>query len=1070
MNISEGNLSGLQDTDDAIRHLKLANKRSVSSGEVSKLCSLTHIKNRKKRIKRGKHRVKHAAITIISKNYFALAKTLAESYKEHHPENDFLIVLVDKADGYLTETLTCGAEIVEFANLGIPDIARLIYRYSIMELNTAVKPFVMSDFFVRRGYDTLLYIDPDIWIFNPLDEVYDALSSASIVLTPHIRQPYYDGYTPTDLTILQSGTYNMGFIGLKNGKSSTQLLDWWMEKLYRDCVVDIPKGLFVDQKWIDLIPGFFPDHKIIYHPGYNAAYWNLHERRLSKETGCWLIDDQPLCFFHFSGYVPFAPNFLSKHQNRHQIVSSPTLKLLTDSYGNALLENGYEESSGWPYAFSKLENGVSLPLGLVRDIMQWAVRSNVPTPSPLTEPESFCKFLMSRNVLPGQVKVTLLFHFLLLQRKDVALTFPNAVNNSDDEGFRRWLKNTGEKEYGIKELLAFEKPNEIVNYVADAFECLRKSNRDDVFAEYRLMWIDMESFGHFADWFTNYGIQEMGFEEMHSSSLKKAIPGIGKILNIYFLRGDLQISFPDFTAEGELSPFIDWLHGQQYQLNLTQEEIHLFFEFATASSELIKQMQFLYQHYGHSAKSIPNIYEINTRKHEILSTLSTEEILEWLYQEDGIEAADHLLSKFDSSMSSLEDFSKCSVPGLDPRKNFEFVKRLNQSISKRREIPGQINFSGFINAPSGMGESARSMRATLKLTKAIYHTVTLPHPRATYENFPKKPVLFGWPIASAELSITVANADSKELLETFLPRSYWARKNVGYWVWETEELPLRFKDSETLFDEIWTPSKYSALAIAKTIDLPVRVLPHTLDFNAIDKAKADRNYFGLPENATLFGFIFDPQSVIERKNVNGLVQAFRQAFRKDDNCYLIFKINGKLHGAFDYELIRATADSDRILFLETTFSREETFNFMKSLDVYVSLHRSEGFGLTCAEAMALSLPVVASNYSGNLEFMNKDNSLLIPTRVIETDRPYGAYPMGTKWGDPDIEEAANALRSLCDQSLRMDIGQRGSVSVRKSLNPTRLGEMAQSMIAALSGGPARKQSRETASANKILTK
>ncbi len=201
-----------------------------------------------------------------------------------------------------------GAEVIELAHVAIPDISRFVYRYSIMELNTAVKPYVLADLFRRRGYETLLYIDPDIYVFRPLTHVYKALESASIVLTPHMRRPFYDDAMPNDVAILQSGTYNLGFIGLKCGETSRRLLDWWMTKLHTDCVVDIHQGHFVDQKWMDLIPGFFPDHRILYEPGYNVAYWNLHERRLTQRDGEWLVDGQPLRASFTSPAITHSPH------------------------------------------------------------------------------------------------------------------------------------------------------------------------------------------------------------------------------------------------------------------------------------------------------------------------------------------------------------------------------------------------------------------------------------------------------------------------------------------------------------------------------------------------------------------------------------------------------------------------------------------------------------------------------------------------------------------------------------------------------------------------------------------
>ncbi len=975
---------------------------------------------------------KHAAVTIVSKNYFAYAKTLAESYKKHHPENDFIIVLVDRADGYVISTLPCGAEVVELGEVAIPDISRFIYRYSIMELNTAVKPFVMADFFQKRNYETLLYIDPDILVFRPLTAVYEALESASIALTPHMRKPYYDDAMPSDVSILQSGTYNLGFIGLKNTKSSSQLLDWWMTKLYRDCIVDIPNGLFVDQKWMDLVPGFFPDHKIIYGPGYNAAYWNLHERPLTRTEDGWQVDGEPLSFFHFSGYIPFAPQSLSKHQNRHRLESLPILKTLTDSYGAALFAAGYEQASNWPYAFETLSNGVPMPMAIVRNIMQWAGRANIPTPCPVQDADGFCRFLMSRNQLPNRPNAILLFEFLLQMRGDVASTYPRARDDHDDAGFRAWVNGSGIKEYGFEKLLAYE-TEEIDDYVADTFSRLRKANRRDVFDKFIEMWRDPRVFEAFASWIAAHGIKQLKLTRKHAEMLLASRAGAGRILHIYFLRGDLQVHFPVIWDAAQIGAFSAWLRQHRNELGLSLDEISLFVEFAGSENKLIDKMRFLYTHKGLPARATPSIYAIDSRRYEIGSVLSTAEVLSFLADESDVTPADHYIEKFGDDTKLLADFEKSAIPGLSPRKNYAYFQRLRDGIGAREAMRPLVNLAGYLNAESGMGESGRSMRSTLAATGLTNSVMTLPHPKAQIDSLPSRAELFGWPSSGADVSVAVANADSSGLLESFLPASFWGKKNVGYWVWETEELPAKYKKSESLFDEIWTPSRYSAEAIARTVSIPVRVLPHTLDFAAIEHAKPNRRKFGLPEKATLFGFMFDPLSVIERKNVGGLIKAFRQAFRPDDNCYLVLKVNGKTQGAYDYEMIRAAAEGECILFIEASLSRSETFNFLKSLDVYVSLHRAEGFGLTCAEAMALGLPVIASGYSGNLDFMTTANSILVPTKTIVTDRPYGAYPVGTAWGDPDLEHAAGSMRELLLRERRTILGELARQSIVESL-------------------------------------
>ncbi|WP_177168976.1 glycosyltransferase family 4 protein [Allochromatium warmingii] len=898
---------------------------------------------------------------------------------------------------------------------------------------------------MARNYDTLIYLDPDIWIFRYLEEIYQAFSSASIVLTPHIRRPYYDNHHPSDLSILQSGTYNLGFIGLKNTKSARSLLDWWMQKLYHDCVVDIPKGLFVDQKWIDLVPGFFPDTKIIHDPSYNVAYWNLHERQISGDINNWKVDEQPLAFFHFSGYLPIAPDSISTHQNRHQINQIPDFANIAVYYGAALFQNGYKTSITWPYAFETLSNGVRLPMHIVRSVMQWASRTGVPTPNPRTHPDDFCRFLMSRGYLPERPNVVLLYFFLLQQRQDLVVAFPHAVDNSDDSDFRNWLLNHGGHEAQLQDLFPYE-GDKIRDNVADLFFRLRQANRVDVFAAFQDMWINDDVFNCFLGWIATHGVKEMGFEKNDAECLSNARAGVFRIFNLYFLRGDLQVKFMKLWEKYQIEEFAEWLRQHRYTLNLSLNEISLFVEFISARPVLFEKIRFLYQNFGKKQKILPSLYAIDDRRYLCSIAANTNQIFTWLKKEKAISPADHFVAHFGRDRSILNDFSTCSVPGLMAMENFDFIKTLRSTLAVERSYP-IINMAGFLTAPSGTGEAGRGIVATLKNTKLPFRAVTLPHVQAQSVGFPKQPALFGWPSAIADLSITVANADSSKSFEHMLPSLYWANKNVGYWVWETETLPHHFKNSDTLFDEIWTPSHYSAAAIRKTSRRNVRVFPHVLDFPALDRAVANRQAFGLPTEAILFGFAFDPNSILERKNVAGLVQAFQDAFRDNDRCYLVLKVNGQSRGTYEYEMIRARVDSDRILVMEMTMSHEKTFDFIKSLDVYVSLHRAEGFGLTCAEAMALGLPVIASQYSGNLDFMTEQNSLLVPTQVIETDRPYGPYPAGTRWGDPDLAAASHLMRTLLDVEKRRFIGEEAARSIRKTLAPELLANQLKDMIA-----------------------
>lgn len=172
------------------------------------------------------------------------------------------------------------------------------FQYSVLELNTAVKPWAMQ-YLLERGYEKVIYIDPDILLYGPLREVLGLLDSgASIVLTPHLLAPIDDGARPTELDIRRAGTYNLGFCAVKKSPIALNMLSWWQTKLERDCVVDFERGVFVDQSWMDLVPGMFDGVEILRHPGYNVAYWNLAERLVQgDETDAVTVNGAPLVFF-----------------------------------------------------------------------------------------------------------------------------------------------------------------------------------------------------------------------------------------------------------------------------------------------------------------------------------------------------------------------------------------------------------------------------------------------------------------------------------------------------------------------------------------------------------------------------------------------------------------------------------------------------------------------------------------------------------------------------------------------------------------------------------------------------
>lgn len=282
--------------------------------------------------------------TLCSNNYLAQAMVLGETLISHNPEYQFKIGLVDKKCKEIDYSCV-PYEIIETEKIGIKAFDDMFRRYSVTELNTAVKPFFFLYLFENFPVaERIIFLDPDISVYNSFSALDDVLDSSEIVLTPHFTTPINDDKFQAENNFLNSGIYNLGFIALKKGDESKKLLDWWADRLETKAFIDFRNGLFTDQIWMNFAPLFFKNVHILAHPGYNMAYWNLHERYLTPggevEKNGMLSE---LVFFHFSGYNPLVPETLSKYQNRFSFSERLDIKRLFEEYRSALLSKGYQD-------------------------------------------------------------------------------------------------------------------------------------------------------------------------------------------------------------------------------------------------------------------------------------------------------------------------------------------------------------------------------------------------------------------------------------------------------------------------------------------------------------------------------------------------------------------------------------------------------------------------------------------------------------------------------------------------------------------------------------------------------
>ncbi|MFN3585488.1 hypothetical protein [Phenylobacterium sp.] len=290
--------------------------------------------------------------TIVSRNYAAQAATLMRSLGSAEPDARRVVVA---ADGPIPE-LGPLAEVIPAADLGAPVRDMSVY-YEALELNTAVKPFVLRSLLAQPGVDSVTYLDPDIFVFRPLDAVRAGLAEGPVCLTPHLTRPLTTPGQPSNAEIAASGTYNLGFLSVRRDPDAARLLDWWAERCRFDCRVDPQAGIFTDQKWMEQAPAFVPGAVILTDPGLNLAYWNLEGRKLSRGADGWRVDGGPLTFFHFSGFDPDRPLTLSKHQNRLAVERGSALADLLADYARALKANGHAEARARGYAFDRFASG-----------------------------------------------------------------------------------------------------------------------------------------------------------------------------------------------------------------------------------------------------------------------------------------------------------------------------------------------------------------------------------------------------------------------------------------------------------------------------------------------------------------------------------------------------------------------------------------------------------------------------------------------------------------------------------------------------------------------------------------
>jgi glycosyltransferase involved in cell wall biosynthesis len=938
-----------------------------------------------------------AVVTIIAKNYLAQARVLMESVKEFDPTFLRFVLLIDEPEGFF-DPAEEDFLVLSSAELGIPKSRWFHFKYSVLELSTAVKPFFLSWIFNHHHLHKVIYLDPDIRVYTSLAPIDEALERAEIVLTPHLTEALDDDLQPSELQILRTGAYNLGFIALKATAEVEKFLSWWKDRLYDKCVVDLARGLFVDQKWIDLVPGMFSGVLVLRDVGFNAAYWNATHRNLHWRDGHVFVDDRPLYFFHFSGYDPGAPELLSKHQNRVSLQDREDLKRLVDEYRQELFAHGFGECSGWPYTYGRFRNSCLIP-----DIGRHLVGEDPKLSDEFDDPfsdEAYERILELWNTpvsrSSGRVSgVTKLGYRIYRLREDVQAAMPD-IFGTDHVSFLEWMLSSTPREHLLSEDL-----------LGGIRTTLKLTRQNDEKLQGRTAQTNKVPF-ICADLLEN-GAKNRLLEKLTKQKVVDSPAVLNEVIEdgeglsqhtvlaryIYESRPDLQQVFPQLAGRDEAAYLVWLLTYGRHSYGLTPEYL--------------------------------------TPIHATLRSVRSKLAFGDRIRLDLYRGLSILAVRLSPLTSAIRNGLRTEWTRVR-RKPKPALKIALQESENSVTAPFGVNIYGYFRAETGVGQSARNgidAMTAAGIPFGVHNLHAAEHSEldSSIPRFSSS--------ASYDTSLYFVNADQTAVVQSQSIKLRTTR-NVAFWTWELEEFPRQWDAAFKAYDEIWVPSNYCQAAISARSPIPVIRIPYCV--KPLTKSRKTRQDFGIDLGRFVFLTIFDMRSGFDRKNPMGTIRAFKKAFGGTNRCQLIVKVN---HGGSCPERLRDLQEEicdSPIRLIEDTFRHEDIAALIDACDCVVSLHRAEGFGLVLAEAMLMGKPVITTGYSGNLDFTTPDNAFLVSYQLKQVGSGNSPYPEHCMWADPSLEDAVEQMRQVYHSTeLRTQRSRAGKCLIEAHFSPTAVG-------------------------------
>jgi len=299
--------------------------------------------------------------TSLGLNYLPKARALFRSLRKNHPEFILHLALADEARGLINVESEPFDNVIPLSSLEIPHWRGWAFCHDIVELATAIKPFVLRKLLNREDCSKVIYFDPDIVVFSRLDDILKSLDEMNILLTPHqiVPESSLEGVIDNEISSLKRGVYNLGFIGVRANDEGRRFVEWWSKRVYHFCRMEIYHGLFTDQRWVDLVPAFFNGVGIIRSPRHNVAPWNLTTRNLSGSLlDGFQVDGEPLGFYHFTGFDKGDHEYMATKVDGN----NESLKKLIRWYINDTIQSSKDPVAKTKWAFGYFSTGESISI------------------------------------------------------------------------------------------------------------------------------------------------------------------------------------------------------------------------------------------------------------------------------------------------------------------------------------------------------------------------------------------------------------------------------------------------------------------------------------------------------------------------------------------------------------------------------------------------------------------------------------------------------------------------------------------------------------------------------------